>query len=334
LQATPEVHALVLWANAREREAQILEDVRSNFRLLDAVSVEWSRERFSQNLSRFYGDSLPDRSEKEEHCGTGPLLVLVLEDEAPSYGRRMTTRGRTEVVNKRVFAARARYRRWTGDGHRVHGTLTRKEAARDLFLLLGEVAGDCVDRPDWDGRIEERRTDLLGATGWQDDAELLKAIELTCGYVRLPAATEGSLTLLTTDRWWAALIADPPGDPWAARHEVRVGDETRDVVLSEVGDGLLDESWQRALLADAVREHGVFVPPRSELFYLLLARLLERGAPATPGEVDELDRLASEAGLAPLETAGPAELEARLHEHTGGFGRRRRMLRRAEKPRQ
>jgi hypothetical protein len=320
-----EVHAFVVWSNARDRERMILEDVARRFVLLEVVRVEWSRERFAQNLTRLYGEALPDESEKERHCGSGPLLVVVVRDERPDYGRRRTTRRRFDVVNRRTFDARSRYREWTGGGYRVHATLTRAEAARDLFLLLGRRVEAYDDEAVWGGCFDELRADCVGAAGWVVEDDLLTAVALTCGCVRLPAVGDG-LSLLTGDRWWAALIANGETDPWAARHEIVVGGRRRQLVLSEPGDGALDERWQRLLLERA--GDGVLLPEAPEELHLRLAQLVAGRAAPSESERERLDELAAAAGEAPVGDADIAQLEARVRAHVAAIAPRKRRLRR------
>src|SRR5712691_7651985 len=211
-RSEPEVHAFLLWSNALPRVDHILADIASHFTILDVASVEWRREHFASNLTRFYGQILPSGSEKEVHCGIDPFLVVTVADARPAYGLRRTTRGK-QFLNTRTFDAKTRYRRWTGGGHRVHATVNRREADKDLFLLLGQrtEAYKREPRHEWDRTITTEQRDLLGASGWRSRSELLTALQVVTGYVALrdpgiSAAEETPLELLVGDLWWAARI--------------------------------------------------------------------------------------------------------------------------------
>ena len=297
----PEIHAFLLWANALPRSDAILADIQSRFALVDVVRIEWSRDAFASNLTRFYGQSLESGSEKELHCGNGPFLVVVVEDPEPTYAWRRTTRGRARV-NVRMFDAKKRYRRWTGGGHRVHSTVTPREADRDLFLLLGLRSADCADGRRWDGTVSAQHRDLLGADGWESRAQLLTAIELVVGYVALvsaaaPAGADELPRLLVEDRWWTAQIAtcsDRPADDMLAP----VAGTQLPLVLSKLGDGSLSASWQHRLLSTPVREPGgLLVPAPVDRYYLALHEVASEGRVLTPADRSELERLASELEL-------------------------------------
>jgi hypothetical protein len=305
----PEIHAFLLWANALPRFDDILADIRSRFALVDVVRIEWSRDAFARNLTRFYGQSLEVGSEKELHCGNGPFVVVVVEDPEPTYAWRRTTRGRARV-NVRMFEAKKRYRRWTGGGHRVHSTVTPREADRDLFLLLGLRSADLADGRRWDGGTSSQHRDLLGAGGWESLDQLLTAIELVVGYVALvsalaPVRAEEAPRLLVDDRWWAAQIAmssDRPADDVLAPV---AGTELR-LVLSKVGDGSLPASWQHRLLSAKVREPGgLLVPAPVDRYYLTLHEVASEGRVLTEAERSELERLARELELPPGDYGDP-----------------------------
>jgi hypothetical protein len=293
----PEIHLFLLWSNALHRSKDIIADIRSRFTIRSVVSVEWSREHFAQNLTRFYGQSLVAGSEKEIHCGVGPFLVVVVEDRQPSYARQKTSRGKAEV-NASMFHAKRRYRRWTGGGHRVHATLTARESDKDIFLLLGRRAAsyEIGASGEWDGTILAERRDLIGANGWKSRSELLTALEASIGYVALAdhaeEADDAILALLVDDRWWAARIANGVGDD-DEHLRVLVAEDQHVLVLSEPGDGSLDHVWQRELKGRAERNSdGVLVPGPVDRFYLTLEDVAVGRRELSPSGLELLDALA------------------------------------------
>ena len=217
------LHLFIVWSLGRDRERQILVDIAARFELLDVVEVTWSVDRFSDNLTRFYGQALPPGSDKEHHCGNGPFLVVVVRDPRPLYGLQRH-RGRLRVVNTNAFTAKECYRDWTGGGHRVHASVQRCELEHDLFLLLGRKPETYASAEEWNGAKESAPIDLQGAAGWTDLNELTTALKVTLGRVRI-REREGVLTVTCGDPWWAAVIANgKPGlaDPAAHRHQLTV----------------------------------------------------------------------------------------------------------------
>lgn len=200
----PPVYAFVLWETARGEQDRILADLHRTFRVLQEVEVTWTPDdTFARSLTRMYGDALPPGSDKERHGGTGPFLLVVVEDRRPRLRPRRTGRGR-RVVNARVYDARLRYRQWTGGGYRVHASDSVAETERNLVLLLGEGL-DAVRRQ---GRSAGRRQagDLAGTHGWADREQLLVALA-AYGAVPHGPQREGRLEVLAPDAWWAEHVA-------------------------------------------------------------------------------------------------------------------------------
>ena len=219
-----QLHLFLIWSFGRVREREILDDLASRFELLDLVEVEWPPERFSLNLTRFYGQALPPGSGKERHCGTGPFLVAVVRDPAPAYAVERH-RGRMRVVNANAIEAKERYRGSVGGGHRVHASVQRSEFEHDLFLLLGRTPEHYAEVRERSGAMSELRGELRGGDGWAGLEELVTALRVTVRHVRIRRELGGGLFVLSDDPWWVAVVANGrPGldDPTALRHEVTV----------------------------------------------------------------------------------------------------------------
>jgi hypothetical protein len=258
---TPEIHVVVIWPRAMAHADTILADLGSRFRLLDVFRLEWSDDRFSHCLTRFYEDStMGSGSKKEKHIGRGPFLLAVVEDEHPAYAPRKTTRGEA-VVHTQMFDAKAQYRTLTGGGHLVHGSVTAAEADRDLFFLLRRRAASFQERSRlWGGVVESHVGDVIGVPGWRDRNELLLDLELSLPYVLLDA--KRPLKVLLEERWWADVITAVHGPRrGASLLSIPVGEGSVELVATHVGDGSLNRERQRSLLRDRVRDaSGAFVP--------------------------------------------------------------------------
>lgn len=131
-----EIHLFILWENARILEEKIIQDIKENFELLDVIEIEWDAKYFAHNLRSFYGVNLPKNSKKEQHCGNGSFLLLIVRDAEPLYRRRRTSSG-SKIVNVNLFDSKEMYRKWLGGGHKVHASNDVKESGHDLKLLLG-----------------------------------------------------------------------------------------------------------------------------------------------------------------------------------------------------
>jgi hypothetical protein len=260
-----EIHVFVLWSRARNQQERILADLRRQFIVLDVAELGWHPARFSESLTCLYGTALPPNSDKERECGTGPPLAIVVADHRPRYGLRRTTRGMARV-NARTFAAKRRYRRWTGGGHRVHATQTPGEAERDLYLLLGRRPSSYA-LAHWDGSVREAPGDLFGADGWRSLGELCTAFELSLPYVLLGDAAvlqgreeDAERLVVLAEEWWepAMLARGTPLETNCVRRQMtNVAGRTLVCEFMETG---ADEQL-RALLASRVRSRdGLWIP--------------------------------------------------------------------------
>ncbi len=178
-----EVHLFILWEKSRDKEKEILEDIQRSFHVIGLYNMTWSQKYFAQNLSRFYGTNLPPNSYKEEHCGKGDFLLVIVEVENPKYERRQTSKG-IQIVNVNMFDKKEQYREMTGGGHKVHGTNSEVETNHDLTLLLGKNIEDYVKsiNREQEVKIENLKTDLIGAEGFSTVKEMFYILNNCINY--------------------------------------------------------------------------------------------------------------------------------------------------------
>ena len=136
-----ELHLFIAWEKARSKEKLIKEEIKKNFDICDIYDVKWSEEKFSENLTRFYGANLPQGSNKERHIGNGRFLLFIVLDHNVCYESRRTSKG-DQIVNINTFDLKETLRLKTGGGHKIHATNSLKEVNHDLSLLLGVNSAD------------------------------------------------------------------------------------------------------------------------------------------------------------------------------------------------
>ena len=98
-----EIHLFILWSKVSSERENILSDIAGKFIILDIYNITWSKNKFSENLSRFYGQNLPKNSKKEQHCGSETFTCVIVRDESPKYEPRQTSKG-IRVVNVNLFS--------------------------------------------------------------------------------------------------------------------------------------------------------------------------------------------------------------------------------------
>jgi len=139
---TPELHLFVLWEKARRVEARILEDLgqQKDIEVVGKWELAFSGSA-AEAYPAFYGGKKPlDGRLKVRKCGSGGFLLIVVRNLNPSYGSRWARDEKYYIANELMYDLKVRYREWAGRKHRVHSTTSRKEFARDIFLLTGHTA--------------------------------------------------------------------------------------------------------------------------------------------------------------------------------------------------
>ena len=278
-----ELHLFILWPHARPLEDRILKDILDRFEVVHHCEIRWSSRNFSKNLTRFYGEKLPDGSHKERHCGRGPFSLVVVRDHNPVYENRETSKG-SKKVNVNLFDAKDRYREWTGGGHRVHATNTPGETRHDLSLLFGMDAEkyfkDGLGHVDA-GPVEQ---DIAGADGWSSLEELFYVLNNTIEYVvmrnfeclphQYTMASHGDIDLLVDNYNEAAFITNASRVfrmKYRVLNRIRIGQEDVLFDFRHVGDQYYDESWEKDILARRLHASGGFyIPESADYFYSLL----------------------------------------------------------------
>ena len=142
---TGELQLLVLWPRARGAEARILADIPKHVEIVWKGELRFPEGDMALAYRRFYGPALPDARRKLATCGKGPFLVIVVRDPRPDYAWTDDGIRKPLVCNQTLLKLKDRYRKWTGSGHRVHGTLTRSEFARDVLMLTGRSADEWAE---------------------------------------------------------------------------------------------------------------------------------------------------------------------------------------------
>ncbi len=282
-----ETHLFILWENALSKKEEILKDIEENFTIIQVFKITWSKEEFANNLSRFYGTKLPKGSGKEQHCGNGSFLLVVVKCENPKYEKRITSHGE-EVVNSNMFDKKSYYRELTGGGHRVHGTDTQKETNHNLTLLLGKNVEDFLNeyKENWNGEIIELNQDLIGAKSWKNTNEMFYALNNCIDYVILrnyEALPEeiylnehNDIDILCTSYENTAYVLNAQkvfeNEPdYRVHYKTKVEDKIAYFDLRYVGDNYYYKKLEEDLLKNRIyNEKGFYTISNEEYFYTLL----------------------------------------------------------------
>lgn len=280
-----EIHLFILWETARNKQTQILEDIKSKFEILQVFEIIWSPDLVSNNFTRFYGVNLPSHSIKEKECGSGPFLLVIVKVISVDYDGAWTSHG-WEYVERNMFEAKQLYRSWTGGGHKVHGTTNVLETNSNLSLLLGLHTEDFLQQylGYWNGQIIKKTKDIEGASGWTSLSHLFYVLNGTIPYVILRGEKEILSDLFSADHRDVDILMETkdyqnakyiingtsccnPERP----HELIVIDGKDyfiDIWLRE--KNYFDRSWSSEMLSSRSLQDGLFVLSKQNKLYSLL----------------------------------------------------------------
>lgn len=284
-----EINLFILWKYALEKQEEILKDIKKSFEIIEVYEVNWSDEEYSNNLSRFYGTKLPDGSYKEEHCGRGTFLLVIVRDKKPKYEQRQTSRG-PETVNVNMFDKKSYYRKLTGGGHRIHGTNSEIETNHDLTLLLGQNVEDFMKKHKklWNGKIKKWNQDLFGAGQFQTVKDMFYALNNCCNYAiirnyeSLPEEIyvneHNDIDIVCESYEEVAYILNAKKvfeEEYRIHHAVRVEDKIAYFDLRYVGDNYYDIEIEKRILEKRVYNNkGFYTVDDETYFYILLYHAL------------------------------------------------------------
>jgi len=277
---------VLIWEKGLYKLDYILHDLRNSFDILDVIKINWDKDFFSNNLSRFYGQNLPDRSFKEKHCGKGSFVSIIIRHNEPIYEIRKTSKGKC-VVNSLLFDKKQLYRNWTGGGHKVHTSNDMKESMRDIFLLLNKKIEDYDNSDVWTEGIRSLDTNIQGFSGWKNFDEFFNFINTSTQYVILrnyknidsifKDSDFSDIDFLTSDKDFIYFIngLKKHNNRNRAAYTIEVGDNRYNVDVRVVGDRYYDFKWASNIIESKVLyKNKFFIPDSINEFYSLLYHAL------------------------------------------------------------
>jgi len=281
-----EIHLLIIWSKALNKKEQILNDLSQKFNILQIYNITWSDEKFSENLSRFYGENLPKGSHKEKHCGKDTFTCIIVKDTNPIYDSRPTSKG-NRVVNKNLFDIKQVYRNWTGGGHKIHATDNIQETKIQLALLFGESYDYFLKEITWSDIDINYSNDLIGANGWKTFDELFNILNLTSNYVVLRNfdnledqlnSKHPDVDILVENQDLVIQILNAKKtstEKYRVQYNVKIDSKDINFDIRFVGDNYYDLFWEKDILETKVlSKRNFYIPNNTNHFYSLIYHTL------------------------------------------------------------
>lgn len=280
-----EIHLFILWSKSSYKKSNILSDISDKFVVLDIYNITWSKNRFSNNLSRFYGQNLPKNSHKEQHCGNETFTCIVVKDENPLYASRRTSKG-TRVVNTNLFDSKKLYRTWTGGGHKIHATDNIDETKLQLMLLIRKSYDSYIHYHNSSLVTKDYKHDLIGFNGWKSLIEVFNVLNSTIKYVILRNfesvedeinSLHPDIDLLTEDINSVAALLNAKktsNKRYRVQYKVLIDNKDINFDLRYIGDNYYDVNWQKDILSERIKEEFYYRPTDSHYYFSLLYHAL------------------------------------------------------------
>jgi hypothetical protein len=276
------LYIFVIWENGRSKENFLFEEIEKKFLIRDVYEIKWTAKNFPNNMKRFYGPKLSNVFTKTTDCGTGPLLLIIISDPNPKFGKRRTSNG-MELVNINLFDNKKLYRKLTGVGYAIHSSITNKETNDDLTMLLGKNIIDLSKNlPEkWDGKTKKLESDLIGQNEWKDMNQLFYVLNSTTNYVvlrnfeGLPENYQNydhnDIDILTDDFLRIPYISNGGKSSFNKEFSpfVKIGGKSIKFDFGNPRDNYFDEKWAYDILKRRIFDHGLYVPSKEDYFYTL-----------------------------------------------------------------
>lgn len=293
-----EIHLFIIWSNGLNKKDKILGDLKNKFDILEIYNTTWTSDKFSENLSRFYGENLPKNSNKEKHCGSSTFTCIIVRDNNPTYDFRNTSKGE-RLVNTGLFDAKQLYRKWTGGGHKIHATDDIVETKFQLALLFGKDYDMYINMEISEYEEFDWNKNLVGSYGWNSFEELFYIMNLTCRYVILRNfynldeqlnSKHPDVDLLVESKTLVSNIinAKPTTKKaYRAQYNVLVSKRNINFDLRHIGDNYYCEKWEMLLINDRKKHKYFYIPNEGMYFYSLLYHALVHKNNISSDYIDE-----------------------------------------------
>lgn len=275
-----EIHVFIIWEKGLYKQQEIESQLVDSFELLDVYRVNWPKEKFANELSRFYGENLPPNSHKERHCGSGPFMCYVIKDGSPKYDLRQTSKG-LRLVNINIFDKKTLFRQITNHGHLIHASDNLIESKTQLYILTGrshesyresikaspilkETTGFCV----------ESIRDLFDALNATQNYVVLRNYESLDGGL---LEEHPDIDLLTDDQSSLVRVVGAKKrfkNSDSVQYHLSISGKDVSLDVRHIGDGYYCDHWQRKILLTRKLENNIYIPDAREAFFSLLYHAL------------------------------------------------------------
>ena len=283
-----ELHDFILWENAIPEYEKIIKEMKISFEIKRVYKISWLKEKFENNLKRFYGVTLANPAEKKSLCGNGSFLFIIVEDKNPIHEKRKTSLG-TQMVNSNIYDKKMKLRKILGSGFLIHSSIHEKEANHDFMMLLGKNVDQLrteLTNSDND-EIIEVESGLFGEV-WDNPEQVFEMLNATTNYVVLRNFENIPEDLVSEEHKDVDILTDeqfqiPYNLNMQKTNSNNIGFLPYIIIKNKkikfdikfVGDNYYDEKWSKEILKRRIlSKNKIFVPSDKDYFYSLLYHMI------------------------------------------------------------
>ena len=282
------LYLFIIWEQSRNKSEEIINDISSKFIIREIFEISWNKKNFLNNLIRFYGHSLPDPKKKTLLCGTGPFLLIIVQDRNPNFRTGIVFNGKI-TINDNIAKNKMKYREWVGEEFSIHGSISAKETDHNLTLLLRKPLSEIQNNlPEmWDGTVKQFKSDLIGCNGWKSIEEFLITLNGTINYVilrnfenfprNLISDSHNDIDILTDGDIILPYICMTDGSipPRGKMPQVVINQKTIPIDWKRPGDNFYDKRWYNDILKRRIlHKNGFYIPSQEDYLYTLLYHMI------------------------------------------------------------
>ncbi|WP_042256297.1 hypothetical protein [Butyrivibrio proteoclasticus] len=278
------IHICIIWGTARKYEESIKAVVRSKFTILAEYEVQWDEDKFGFNLTSLYEENFIYDRFQQKIRGTGPFLVLVVEDSQP-YFRMQSTRRGMELLNDNAFTVKNKVRSEITHTFNFHTSINYEETRNNFVKLFGISLTDYIEEGIFPAERVYLKRNCTGVDGWKSLSEFFYAINETTKYVvlrnyeKLPDRhrydPDGDIDILVEKLPVFLCVINPQvyetENAYQFFNWIQIGDQKILIHVKYVGDHYYDKIIETRLLERRIKNNmGIYVPDTELYFWTLL----------------------------------------------------------------
>ncbi|MCD7779732.1 MAG: hypothetical protein LUH05_03570 [Candidatus Gastranaerophilales bacterium] len=292
----PEINLFIIWDKARNKETEILKEIKTTFQILEVYEIEWDKRSFKNCLERFYCEKIRKKIKK---IGTGKFLAVTILDNSPEYGYEETLKG-YEKVNRKVLLLKKKLRKLTGGGYKIHAANNCEEVGKNLIFLLNKSYSEYYKYAStkvFDGAYQYiNKSQLpLGLYCWNNLNEIFRILNSSCKYVVLRGFEDmtenGDIDLLVDDFQKVKYLLNAKvvyKQKYRCQVKTKIADKLVFFDLRSIGDDYYCEKWEEDILNNRIYdERGFYTPDKEDLLNTLIYHSIVHKK-TVPHKYDEL----------------------------------------------